>query len=89
MALMLSSHALRRMFERGITLAMLEQVVNAGQVIQNYPEDLPYPSRLILSFVDGKPLHAVVTGNAQSETIVITVYEPSPELWEADMKRKR
>jgi hypothetical protein len=77
------------MFERSITLAMLEQAVNDGEVIQNYPDDQPYPSRLILSFIDGKPIHAVLAENSDSDTIVITVYEPAPELWEADMKRKR
>jgi hypothetical protein len=35
-------------------------------------------------------LHIVVAENsADAETIVITVYEPEPHLWEAGFRRRR
>ena len=38
--------AIRRMFERGITEEDVAHVLSTGEVIEEYPDDLPYPSRL-------------------------------------------
>ena len=46
-------HALRRMFVRSITPAEVRTVIEQGQTIERYPEDTPYPSRLLLGFVGG------------------------------------
>ena len=61
------------------------------ETIETYPEDKPFPSRLILGWCGSRPVHVVVAddGDAQ-ETIVITVYQPDIEEWEAGFKgRKR
>jgi hypothetical protein len=35
-------------------------------------------------------MHVVVAHNlSENELIVITVYEPDPELWEADFRRRK
>jgi hypothetical protein len=44
-------HAIRRMFQRGITEGQVLQVIENGQTIEEYPDDSPYPSRLLLSLV--------------------------------------
>ena len=37
-----------------------------------------------------RPIHIVVADdNEARETIVITVYEPDPNQWEADFKRRK
>lgn len=36
-----------------------------------------------------RPIHVVVADTGESETIVITVYEPDPELWEPGFERKK
>jgi hypothetical protein len=41
-------HALRRMFERHISVEDVEDVSQHGEMIENYPDDTPYPSRLML-----------------------------------------
>lgn len=76
-------HAVRRMFERKITELEVLEILARGKVIEDYPTDQPYPSRLILGTADGRPLH-VVAAEAQEaqETIVITVYEPDLDTWE-------
>jgi hypothetical protein len=38
------------MFERRITAEDVRAVVADGEVIQSYPEDKPYPSRLVLGW---------------------------------------
>ena len=83
-------HAIRRMFERAISAADVRAVLTAGETIENYPDDTPYPSRLVLGWWAGRPLHLVVADNVEAdETIVITVYEPDAELWEPGYRRRR
>jgi hypothetical protein len=83
-------HAIQRMFKRGINEADVRHVLAAGEVIEDYPDDLPYPSRLMLGWCGTRPIHVVAVDNtAEDETIVITVYEPDPRLWEPGFKRRR
>jgi hypothetical protein len=49
-------HALQRMFERGISEREVRAVLESGRVIEDYPHDFPYPSRLLLGFVNARPL---------------------------------
>jgi hypothetical protein len=83
-------HALQRMFERRVSVEDVKIVVGSGETIEDYPEDKPYPSRLVLGWRGSRPLHVVVAHNlSDNEIVVITVYEPDPELWEADYRRRR
>ncbi len=41
-------HAVEAMFERHISEADVQQVLFAGKTIESYPDDTPYPSRLVL-----------------------------------------
>jgi hypothetical protein len=41
-------------------------------------------------FLGRRPIHVVVADNLDDrENIVITVYEPDPEEWEPDFKRRK
>jgi hypothetical protein len=83
-------HALQRMFQRGISEEDVQRVLAGGKVIERYPDDQPYPSRLVLGWQGTRPIHMVVADNkAQEETIVVTVYEPDPARWERDFERRR
>lgn len=83
-------HAVRRMFERGITEAAVRGVLATGETIEDYPDDQPYPSRLVLGFVEGRPLHVVAAEDqAEREMIVVTVYEPDRSIWDASFRRRR
>ncbi len=83
-------HAFRRMFERQITVDDVRAVVESGQTIEDYPDDKPYPSRLVLGWTSARPVHVVVAHDlSENEDIVITVYEPDPELWEDGFRRRR
>ena len=54
-----------------------------GEVIEDYPEDKPYPSCLILGWsFSGEPIHSVWAYNpANGWAVLITVYRPDPERW--------
>jgi len=50
-------HAFERMFERAVPLGTVVRVVAEGEGIASYPDDLPFPSVLILGFDGARPLH--------------------------------
>ena len=82
-------HAIRRTFERGIGAADVKHVLATGDVIAEYPDDTPYPSRLILGFGDHRPVHIVAAESTDtSDTVIITVYEPDPTQWDATFRRR-
>ena len=83
-------HAIQRMFRRGISDEDVRHVLDTGETIQDYPEDQPYPSRLVLGWRGSQAIHLVVADNIdEQEIVVITVYQPDPAQWEADFRRKR
>jgi hypothetical protein len=83
-------HAVRRMFERRISLEDVRQVVRDGRPIEDYPDATPYPSRLMLGWCGSRPLHVVVADNPSAgEAIIVTVYEPDPARWEDGFTRRK
>ncbi|MBZ0301194.1 MAG: DUF4258 domain-containing protein [Anaerolineae bacterium] len=83
-------HAIQKMFERGISQMDVRTVIEHGEVIREYPDDTPYPSRLVLGWREKRPLHVVAADNdADDETIIITAYEPDPALWKPGFKQKK
>ena len=77
------------MFERHITEADVRHIIRTGEVIANYPDDKPYPSRLILGWRRKRPLHVVAADNIdENQIIIITAYEPDPAQWTSDFRRR-
>jgi len=56
-------HAVRRMFELGISTADVSSAQVSGRVIEDYPTDTPYLSCLWLGFAGNCPLHLVYADN--------------------------
>lgn len=50
--LIFRGHAIQRMFERAVTVDDVVLVLREGETIESYPDDKPYPSRLVLGWVD-------------------------------------
>jgi hypothetical protein len=45
---------------------------------------------LVLGFAGGRPIHVVFAiDSAAAVCIVVTVYEPQPDQWETDFRRRR
>ena len=83
-------HALARMLERSILSDDVKEVLLDFIPIEDYYDDKPFPSLLILGYTKDRPLHAVVSFDIESEVIfVITIYEPSVELWDNNFKTRR
>ena len=85
-------HALQRMVDRDIPEEAVAEVVCRGKVIESYPEDKPYPSRLLLGWVNigqrTRPIH-VVSAATENEIIIVTVYEPDPAQWAAGFEKRK
>ncbi|MHB1286761.1 MAG: DUF4258 domain-containing protein [Leptospirales bacterium] len=85
-----SEHANERMLEREIASEDVLAVVGNGETIEDYPGDRPYPSRLLLAFLGGMPLHVVVSKDESTGTcFIITAYVPEPELWDQNFRKRR
>ena len=68
-----TGHAIQRMFERNIDEEDIIQVIKQGEVIENYPDDMPYPSHLILGNTGGKPLHVVAAFDSKASVMLQTL----------------
>lgn len=83
-------HVLTRAAERDILQAAVLDVLLSGERIRDYPEDKPFASALFLGYDGSRPLHVVASvDETAKQAFIITVYEPSLEVFEADYKTKR
>jgi hypothetical protein len=83
-------HALERMMERDIRRTDALDVLLSGHLIEDYPEDQPFPSALFSGWTQTRPIHAVAAFDAANErAFVITVYEPDLEHFEPDFRTRR
>lgn len=87
-ALSFSRHAIVQMFARGISVEDVASVLSVGRVIEDYPDDHPYPSKLVLAQIEGRFLH-VVAAFSPAAVVVITAYEPDPALWDESRTVRR
>ena len=85
----ITQHTLDRFRERGIKIADVFSAIADGEVIEQYPDDYPHPSCLILgSSSKALPLH-IVCGTDNTKLWVITAYFPDSTKWEIDNKTRK
>ncbi|MCX6672722.1 MAG: DUF4258 domain-containing protein [Methanothrix sp.] len=63
-------HARGRMAERGVSTEGLISLIINGEIIEDYPDDFPYPSTLILGYILGAPFHVVAAMGSNMVKIV-------------------
>ena len=80
-------HALQRMAQRDFDVEDVCAALQSGQIIEEYKDDFPYASMLILGWVGERPIHIVVA-SSPTEQIIITVYEPDPLRWTSDFTKR-
>lgn len=83
-----SSHAIRRMTQRNIPREEILGCLLSGEIIEEYPNDLPFPSFLVLGYYQERPLH-VVCSIGQGRLWIITVYRPTLDRWESNFRTRR
>lgn len=84
-------HGIRQMSrpDRMITTAEVEIVVNTGELVEDYPEDVRGHSCLVLGFgEESRPIH-VACSSKDDYLAIITAYLPDPAQWSPDFKRRQ
>ena len=84
-------HAVRQMsrLKKMITTLEVQQVVERGEIIEHYPEDIRGHSCLVLGFgEDHRPIH-VICSPKDEYLAVITAYIPDEKLWRNDFRERR
>jgi hypothetical protein len=85
-----TGHPVQQMFARGISDRAARAVIDTGEMITEYPDEQPFPCRLLLGWFAGRPLHVVLAYDSVTETgYVVTAYEPDRDVWSEDFRTRR
>jgi len=83
-------HAIQRMFERRVSDENVRRILQSGEMIEDYSDDMPHPGGLISGRRGNRPLHVVTAENTtEDELVVITVYEPDPSQWKTHFRSRK
>jgi hypothetical protein len=84
-----SKHAVDQTILRNISVQEIRDVINNGEIIEDYPDDKYGPSCLIFGVTQiGRPIHIQCSYTSRPIVKVVTVYEPNPDRW-IDYKVRR
>ena len=68
----------------------VRQVLDSGEMIEDYSEEMPDPGGLLSARPGQRPLHVVMAENTkEGERVVITVYEPDPAQWKPGFRNRK
>lgn len=85
----ITEHARLRLFERGITVSDVMMCIDGGEIIEQYENDSPLQSCLILGLsIESRYIHVVVSKDEEF-IYLITAYYPDINRWELDFKTRR
>ena len=79
----ITQHARKEAREDNLLLDEILYATKYGEIIEEYPDDTPYPSCLIYGRNrTGEPVHSVWAYAEDAQiAILITVYRPDPNRW--------
>jgi hypothetical protein len=82
-------HALERLLSRNISPDDVEATIKTGEIINEYPDDDPFKSWLVLGFIGKRPIHVVLSQDIEGNCIIITTYVPDNKIWNVGFKTKK
>ena len=88
-AVFISDHAVKRFRERGIKIKDVRTAVYSGEIIEQYPDDYPYPSCLILGLSSAQKKIHIVMSDEGNVSRIITAYFPDKEKWCDDLRTRK
>lgn len=84
----IKKHTYMRMKERNINIHEIEEAILSDEIIEQYQDDYPLPSALLLGkFNTNKPMH-IVCAPSDLGLIIISVYSPSEKFWKKNWKKR-
>ncbi|WP_304068324.1 DUF4258 domain-containing protein [Megamonas hypermegale] len=84
-----TQHCLLRIHQRKISYKEIKNIIMHGEIIEEYPNDFPYPSCLIFGKTINNRIIHVVVGINNIKLYLITAYEPDPDKWEDNFKKRK
>lgn len=85
-----SLHAIDQSNLRRVSRREVEEAMESGEIIEDYPSDKHGPSCLVFGFTESaRPLHVQCTYPARERVKIITLYEPSVVDWIEFRTRRR
>ena len=82
-------HARREAEDENISESMLEDALRREFVlVEHYPKDIRGESALVLVFVEGGPVHVVLSPR-KDLCYLVTTYVPDPKKWDPTFTRRR
>src|ERR1700679_3943209 len=88
--ILLKDHAVIRMIERDISQDDIMEILEGGEIIEDYPQAFPYPAKLSFKIVNGRPLHLVLAYCSERfQGIIVSLYEPDSNHFKPDHKTRK
>lgn len=86
-----TNHIFLRLVQRNISMEDVQNAILSGEIIEDYPDDYPFPSCLILGYRAPRDvIHVVCAPDDSGEELwLITAYVPQKEKWMSDLKTRR
>lgn len=87
--IVISEHAKNRCRERNIKQKDIKHCIMSGEIIEQYPDDFPFPSCLVFGYTtDNRIIHVVISSEGESGRI-ITAYIPNTAKFKDDLKTRK
>ena len=86
--IIITQHSRKRFYERGISILDVCMAINTGEIIEQYSDDFPFPSCLIMGHSEERIIHVVASIN-EGMMYIITAYVPDNAEWENDFKTRK
>lgn len=87
--IIISIHAQERLRQRGIKQKDIKNCIMTGEIIEQYPDDFPFPSCLIWGSTSNHKILHVVASDEGSISRIITAYFPSSDKFENNFKTRK
>lgn len=84
-----TNHILVRLLQRNIKITDVKEEILSGKIIEEYPDDYPHPSCLILGITLNKQFLHIVCGIDENLLWLITAYKPSINEWDETFTKRR
>lgn len=84
-----TEHVMKRLIKRNITRAEVKAALLSGKIIEEYPNDYPFPSCLILGICLPEIYLHVVCGIGNDRLWIITAYRPDITIWDKSFTKRR
>jgi len=86
----LSKHAVDQSILRNIRIKEIREMINNGEIIEDYPDDKYGASCLICGFtMVNRPLHLHCSYPSRPILKIITLYQPTEERWQNNFTIRR